>query len=84
METGQVAEGLKAINSWVEHNPADTQAWLYKGFLEAKMNHPEEALKAFDKLIELQPEKEGNYVGRGQMLYALGRYETSDQPRSFI
>lgn len=75
METGQVEEGLKAINSWVEHNPGNSQAWLYKGFLEAEMNHPEEALKAFDKLIELQPDEAGNYVGRGQMLYSLDRYE---------
>ena len=75
METDQVEEGSKAINSWIEHNPTDTLAWLYKGFLEAHLNRPEEALKAFDTLIRLQPEKESNYVGRGQMLYELERYD---------
>lgn len=75
MGTEQVEEGSKAIDSWIEHNPTDTQAWLYKGFLEAALKQPEEALKAFDTLIRLQPEEASNYVGRGQMLYDLERYE---------
>ena len=73
--TEKTDEAMQVIDAWIEHNPENTQAWLYKGFAEAHLNHPEKALEAFDMLIKLQPEEGSNYVGRGQMLYALERYE---------
>jgi hypothetical protein len=58
---------------WVAPNPDDPQRWLGKAMAEAESNQPEEALKSFDKLIELMPNDGSNWVGRGQMLEELKR-----------
>ncbi|MBN2172993.1 MAG: tetratricopeptide repeat protein [Bacteroidales bacterium] len=71
----RVDEGLRAIDQWVELNPDNTQACLYKAFAEAELGNHQKSLEAFEKLIELQPDEATNWIGKGQMLYALNRYD---------
>ena len=46
-------EALKAIDKAIEINPLDSMAWTNKGVILTKMGIPDEAIKAYDKVIEI-------------------------------
>lgn len=69
-------DGARLLEKWVQAKPDDPQRWEWKGMAEAQTGRPEQALKSFEKCIELLQVKEGSHwVGKGQMLSALKRDE---------
>jgi tetratricopeptide (TPR) repeat protein len=50
-----------------------------KGLPFGKLRRPEEALKAFDKAIELDPKFAQAYQGKGLSLRELERHEEADK-----
>jgi Flp pilus assembly protein TadD len=73
----RVEEARKILNDFLDDlvadNPNDPQIWRGKSIAEAESNQPEKALKTNDKLIELEPNDGGHWVGRGQALHVPGK-----------
>ena len=76
MEDGELAEAKEIIDAAIEHEKTkdDPQTWYYRGQIYASLdtanNEPgamEEALKAFDKALELDPEQKkiSSFTGTG-------------------
>ncbi len=78
-QLGKVDDGLKVLTAWTGREPKNPTAWFYLFMAQAETNHPAEALVSIDKLITLQPDTAVNYIGRGQVLSALGRNEEAVQ-----
>lgn len=78
-QLGRVDDGLKVLTDWTGREPKNPTAWFYLFMAQAETNHPAEALVSIDKLIVLQPDTAVNYIGRGQVLSALGRNDEALQ-----
>ena len=68
VQLNRVNDGAIVLDQWVAAKADDPRRWLSKGMAEAQTDRPEEALKSFEKLTELQPNESGNWVGKGEML----------------
>ncbi len=82
-DLGMYNESVAAYDKLIETMPAnDTQytsmAWADKGSVLEKMGRKEEALKAFDKAIELNPTNAIAWAGKGNALESLGRNSEAD------
>jgi tetratricopeptide (TPR) repeat protein len=59
-----------------EENPEDFGAWTQLGLHEFEcFNQPEEALRCFDRALDLQPEAPEAWLFRGMVYLNLGRFE---------
>jgi tetratricopeptide (TPR) repeat protein len=67
-----VAESKKQNYKLIEMNP---EYWNNKGNEELRNKKPQEALKCFDKAIELEPNNPIYWDNKGVALYYLKRYE---------
>ena len=56
-------------------NPEEAGAWYNKGLALYDMGKYEEAIKAYDKAIEINPEEAGAWYNKGLALYDMGKYE---------
>jgi tetratricopeptide (TPR) repeat protein len=73
VQLNRAKDGAKVLDQWVAAKADDPRRWLCMAMAEAESDQPEEALKSFEKLTELQPNESGNWVGKGEMLVALKR-----------
>src|SRR5438034_5167240 len=68
-----IAQGIRKI---VEKFPAKTkEQWLAEGLTHHKAGHYEQALKAFDQAMLIDPDYARAYRSKGDVLYDLKRYE---------
>jgi Flp pilus assembly protein TadD len=68
-----IAQGIRKI---VENFPAKTiEQWLDEGLNHHKAGHYEQALKAFDQVMLIDPHYARAYRSKGDVLYDLKRYE---------
>jgi protein O-mannosyl-transferase len=58
-----------------ESAPNNTRAWYNKGLALAKAGKHEEAVKSYDRAIEIKPEFYEAFNNKGIVLYKLGKYE---------
>jgi tetratricopeptide (TPR) repeat protein len=70
-------EAIKSLEDLGKLYPKNTGIIFFKAFLEAEYGHNEEALIDIDKLIKIQPDTALNYIGKGQTLYSMEKYEES-------
>ena len=54
--------------------PENTGIMFFKAFIQAEYGKNDDALLAFSRLTELQPDSSVNFVGKGQVLYEMKRY----------
>jgi tetratricopeptide (TPR) repeat protein len=55
------------------------EVWTFKGFNFMGQNNNEEALKAFEKVTELDPQEPAGWLYKGEVLKALGRRAEADE-----
>jgi len=56
-------------------NPRYEVAWNNKGNTLARLGHYEEALRCYEKALEIDPNYRGSWVNKGYVLAKLGRYD---------
>lgn len=67
---------LKIYDQEIKEDPKNATAWFYKAELTASMNGSEEALNAYDKVIELNGSmKVDALITKGNALLNLGRHD---------
>jgi len=50
-------KSIEILNQTIEANPGNAEAWLSKAQALDSLGRSDEAIKAYDKVIELNPEK---------------------------
>lgn len=55
--------------------PENTGVIFFRAFIEAEYGHIEDALNDFETLIKIQPDEALNYIGKGQVLYGIEKFE---------
>lgn len=76
LEQDRAGEALILLRALARLAPADTGVWRALGYAGLRAGEPEEALKAADTLLRLEPPGEDNapiLLLRAQALRALGR-----------
>jgi predicted Zn-dependent protease len=68
-------EAIKQLEDLQKLYPDNTAILFFMMYLEAEHGHNEEALRDCEILIQKQPDDPLNYVGKGQVLTELKRYQ---------
>ncbi|MGA8153896.1 MAG: glycosyltransferase [Terriglobales bacterium] len=69
---------LDLLRAKTEENPEDAGAWTQLGLHEFEcFHHPEEALRCFDRALELRPNAPETWLFKGMVYENLGRYQES-------
>jgi tetratricopeptide (TPR) repeat protein len=81
---GRYSESDKAFDETIEMIPANSsrklaEVWTFKGINFIGQNNSEEALKAFEKVTELDPQEPAGWLYKGEVLKALGRQAEADE-----
>ncbi|HOE45696.1 tetratricopeptide repeat protein [Methanothrix soehngenii] len=81
---GRYNESDKAFDETIEMIPANSsrklaEVWTFKGINFMGQNNSEEALKAFVKVTELDPQEPAGWLYKGEVLKALGRQAEADE-----
>jgi tetratricopeptide (TPR) repeat protein len=71
---GGPEELSKSLAQLQELYPENTGILFWIAFVEASTGQNEAALKDFNELIKIQPDTALNYIGKGQVLYAMEEY----------
>ena len=67
-------ESLAYLDKVLELDPQDANAWFWKGTALDTLGRYEDAILAYDKVNELDPDPDA-YTLKGNMLKGMGRYE---------
>ncbi|MFZ3113749.1 MAG: tetratricopeptide repeat protein [Methanothrix sp.] len=81
---GRYNESDQAFDETIEMIPANSsrklaEVWTFKGINFIGQNNSEEALKAFEKVTELDPQEPAGWLYKGEVLKALGRQAEADE-----
>ena len=81
---GRYNESDQAFDETIEMIPANSsrklaEVWTFKGINFIGQNNSEEALKAFEKVTELDPQEPTGWLYKGEVLKALGRQAEADE-----
>jgi len=81
---GRYNESDQAFDETIEMIPASSsrklaEVWTFKGINFIGQNNSEEALKAFEKVTELDPQEPAGWLYKGEVLKALGRQAEADE-----
>lgn len=68
---------LELLNDTLEADPENASAWLSKAEILVFLGQDDEALKAYNKVIELRPDEYGVMQRIGESLSAMGRHNES-------
>ena len=74
---------LRTVDKHLEANPDDASAWNAKGVFHAQKRDFGEALRSFDRALQLDPNLAPAHTNRGRVLLALGPEKANDALRSF-
>jgi tetratricopeptide (TPR) repeat protein len=72
---GDTAGALEALESIVSDDPDDVRAWSYLGQARALVKQHDEALLAFERALELDPERYGAMYGAAKLHARTGDAE---------
>ena len=67
--SNQTAEAIVYLNAAIERDPNKAEYQYIKGNLDENMGNLEDARKAFEKAIELDPKQADAYAGIGRLIY---------------
>lgn len=73
-ETKALAAARQQVKKWVQREPASAEPWVYLANLLEEKGQLEEALKALDSALALQPGDKGLLEMKARLLMDLGRY----------
>ena len=81
---GRYNESDKAFDETIEMIPANSsrklaEVWTFKGINFIGQNNSEKALKAFEKVTELDPQEPAGWLYKGEVLKALGRQAEAEE-----
>ncbi|MFX1607375.1 MAG: tetratricopeptide repeat protein, partial [Promethearchaeota archaeon] len=74
---------LREVDRHLETNPDDASAWNAKGVFHAQKREFGEALRSFDRALQLDPNLGPAYTNRGRVLLALGPEKANGALRAF-
>jgi tetratricopeptide (TPR) repeat protein len=74
---------LREVDRHLEANPDDASAWNAKGVFHAQKREFGEALRCFDKALQLDKNLSPAYTNRGRVLLALGPEKANDALKAF-
>ncbi|MFO1204332.1 MAG: trypsin-like peptidase domain-containing protein [Burkholderiales bacterium] len=74
LESEEDWEGLQRVaGQWSRVDPGDADAWYFLGRAQMKLNHPDAAVPAFQRAVELNPEFGRAWLELGLLYARLGR-----------
>ncbi len=84
---GRYNESDRAFDETIEMIPASSsrklaEVWTFKGLNFMGQNNNEEALNAFERVTELDPQEPAGWLCKGDVLKALGRQAEADEAYS--
>ncbi len=82
-EAGRPERALECYNLALQLDPANIEALIYKGTTLTELQHYDEALAIFDRILKQAPEIEEAVTGKGFALLGLGRTEEALQLPGF-
>jgi len=59
MELGKYEDALQTFDRVLGKKPESREAWYRKGLVLIKLEHFEEAIKSFEKILEIDPALQG-------------------------
>lgn len=68
-------EAIVLLDSLNNIYPSNTGVIFFRAFIEAEYGHIENALSDFETLIKMRPDDALNYIGKGQVLYGIEKFE---------
>ena len=74
-EAGRPEKALECYNLALQLDPGNVEALIYKGTTLTELQHYDEALALFDKILNQAPEIEEAVTGKGFALLGLGRVQ---------
>jgi glyoxylase-like metal-dependent hydrolase (beta-lactamase superfamily II) len=74
-EAGRPEKALECYNLALQLDPGNVEALIYKGTTLTELQHYDEALAIFDRILKRAPEIEEAVTGKGFALLGLGRVE---------
>jgi hydroxyacylglutathione hydrolase len=74
-DAGRPEKALECYNLTLMLDPANIEALVYKGTTLTELEHYDEALAVFDKILKVAPELEEAVMGKGFALLGLGKVE---------
>jgi tetratricopeptide (TPR) repeat protein len=74
-QDGEYEDAQKALSSATEADPNNEAAWYYLGLVRMKLNDYPNALIAFQKAVDLAPNRPGTRLAVGQIYEAQGAYD---------
>ncbi len=83
-EQMQVHEQMQALRKQTEENPQDPEAWYALGQSYVGLGQFDEALAAFDKVIEIEGDHADLYGAKAQALYYQKEQNITPQVQAFI
>lgn len=83
-EQMQVHEQMQALRKQTEENPQDPEAWYALGQSYVGLGQFDEALAAFDKVIEIEGDHADLYGAKAQALYYQEEQNITPQVQAFI
>lgn len=83
-EQMQVHEQMQALRKQTEANPQDPEAWYALGQSYVGLGQFDEALAAFDKVIEIEGDHADLYGAKAQALYYQEEQQITPQVQAFI
>ncbi len=70
--SNQAKDAIVYLNAAIERDPNKAEYQFIKGNLDENMGNLEDARKAFDRAIELDPKQADAYAGIGRLIYNKG------------
>ncbi|MCK9378099.1 MAG: MBL fold metallo-hydrolase [Syntrophobacterales bacterium] len=74
-DSGRPGKALECYNLTLMLDPANMEALVYKGATLTELQHFDEALAIFEKILRVAPELEEAIMGKGFALLGLGRVD---------
>ena len=74
-KVGEEKSSLSLFDMKLLESPKDPQLWVARGGLLRKMENYEEALKSYDRAIEIQPGLKTAWIAKAKILNRLGRLD---------
>lgn len=75
LKNGASESVVKEFNDYLASYPNDALAWTILGHTHSELDQDEEALKCYDRAIEIEPEQFQAITGKGILYRKLGEYD---------
>jgi len=74
-KVGEEKSSLSLFDMKLLENPRDPQLWIARGALLKKMENYEEALRSYERAIEIKPGLRSAWIAKAEILSRLGKFD---------